>query len=214
LPDGGSFADDEAVPIDLPYAQPDSTRPPNAAPALSPEQLNALAVGQALYQPIRRAVGYARFDGWSVAILAGLTAICSLTSPVTLLLGVGMGAVAWFELREAKRLAAGDVNAPRRLAYNQLALAGLLIGYAAWQLIAGVDTSELDAMRSQLGGDPAVTQMLDSLATGIPLVIYGTLIVAAVLIQGATALFYLSRRKAVEAYVRATPEWARPIVSR
>lgn len=198
----------------LPYAQP---RPLVATPppaALTPEQLNAIATGQALYKPIRRAVTYARFDGWTVAVFAILTGICSITSPLTLMLGIGMGIVAWFELREASRLAAGDVRSPKRLAMNQLALAGLLIAYAAVRLFQGTDSAEMETIRSQLGGDPAMMEMVESVGELIPKLVYGTLIVVAVFVQGGTALFYLSRRKAVEAYVRQTPDWVRAMMSR
>jgi hypothetical protein len=181
---------------------------------LSPEQSNALAVGQALYRPIRRAVLYARFDGWTIGVFAALTVVCGISSPTTLLLGGGMGIIAWFELRQATRLAMGDVDASRRLALNQVALAGLLIAYAIWQMFRGADNAELDMIRSQLGGaDPAMAEMIESIARVLPIVVYGTLIIVAVCVQGGTALFYRSRGKAVDAFVRKSPEWVRAFIA-
>ena len=180
--------------------------------ALSPEQLHALNVGQTLYRPIGRAVSYARFDGWSVAVFAILTGGCGITSPTTLILGVGMGAVAWYELRQASRVASADRSAPKRLALNLLALSALLVGYAVVRLFQGIDAGELAMIRGQLAAaDPAMADMVESMATLISRLVYGTLIVVSICLQGGTALFYHSRRKAVEAYLRGTPEWVRTI---
>lgn len=198
----------------LPYAHPASAARTSPIPiALTPEQLTALTVGQTLYRPIRRAVFYAKFDGWSVAVFAMLTTVCSLTSPPALILGIGMGVVAWVELREANRLAVGDERSPRRLAINQGALASLLIGYALWQLTHSADSTEMESIRSQLSGDPAAMKLVSTMSELIPRLVYGTLIIVAILMQGGTALYYLSRRKAIDAYLRGTPAWVRALPS-
>ncbi len=124
-----------------------------------------------------------------------------------------MGVVAWVELREANRLAVGDERSPRRLAINQGALASLLIGYALWQLTHSADSTEMESIRSQLSGDPAAMKLVSTMSELIPRLVYGTLIIVAILMQGGTALYYLSRRKAIDAYLRGTPAWVRALPS-
>ena len=38
-------------------------------------------------------------------------------------------------------------------------------------------------------------------------VMYGTLAAVAIFVQGGTALYYLSRRRLIEQYLRETPAW-------
>jgi hypothetical protein len=78
-----------------------------------------------------RTAGVARFSGWTMAIFAGLTIAGSLCGDIgALLLGIGLGVAAFNELRGARLLRQFDARGPRRLGYNQLGLAGLLVVYA------------------------------------------------------------------------------------
>jgi hypothetical protein len=100
----------------------------------------------------------------------------------------------------------------RKLALNQLAMATLLIVYALVNLARGPDASGLAEVKRQLGGlDPATIDMVENLSNSLEKLVYGALIAIAVLVQGGTALFYLSRKKYVERYVADVPEWARSL---
>jgi len=185
---------------------------------LSPEQWQALVDAQALYRPVRRAVRYARFDGWTVGAFAVLTAVCGLSSPVGLLLGAGMGTVAFVELRAASRLRRDlDVAAPRTLGVNQLALGLMLIGYACYGLWAGFGTSNLEDALRQAGIGPDqmrdLQQTIGNLQQLVTRLVYGTLIAVAVLCQGGTALYYFSRAKHVRRYLQHAPPWARQMIA-
>jgi hypothetical protein len=131
-----------------------------------------------------------------------------LFSFVGLLLGAGMMAVAYVEIRGAKRLRQLDPAAPKTLAWNQVFLGALLFAYAVfslWRIYTG--RTELAA---QLNAYPELADIagdVERLSKLIGLLIYGTLIAVAIFGQGGTALFYLTRRKYIDAYLRETPQW-------
>ncbi|MEA2709100.1 MAG: hypothetical protein QOF78_1701 [Phycisphaerales bacterium] len=179
-----------------------------AAPGLSPEQLKQITDARNRSKKIRKGVNVALFDGWSIAIFAGLTLLSGLFSFVGLLLGAGMAAAAFIELKGVKRLRALDLDAPKTLAWNQVFLGGLLFTYAVYSLWT-VYTGRTE-LATQLDAYPEMAYMaanVSDLARLIGTLVYGTLIVVAVVCQGGTALFYLSRRKYMEAYLRETPQW-------
>jgi hypothetical protein len=119
-------------------------------------------------------------------------------------MGMGMAAIAWYEFDGAARLRRLDPAAPKRLGYNQLAFAGLIIAYALWSLHAELNggelSQELAQYKDQLGDMEGLTRM-------IAFAVYGTLIAVAVLAQGGTALYYFSREKHIRQYVVSTPPW-------
>src|SRR5687767_15806036 len=114
-----------------------SSSAPSSAPASSPlseEQLRQLAGANLALRKIRRVVSIARFDGWTVAIFAALTALFGLTNPLTLVIALVMACIGIIELRGAQRLERLDPRATRTLGLNQLALGALLILYALGQI--------------------------------------------------------------------------------
>jgi hypothetical protein len=182
---------------------------PSQAPGLAPEHLHQLAEARQRAKPIRRAVTVATFDGWATAIFGGLTFLFGIFSWIGVLLGAAMLAIAFVEFRGAKRLRQLDATAPASLGINQLALGGALLMYAAfslWNVFHGGGY-----LSEQLGNSPEHSQMglgsIESLARSIGVLIYGTLAAVAVFGQGGTALYYFTRRKHVEAYLRDTPPW-------
>lgn len=157
---------------------------------------------------IRRAVAYATFDAWTIAIFAALTILFGIFSPIGLAIGVAMAIVAFFEFRGAAQLRKLDTAAPRRLALNQCFLGLVLLTYAAyalWQVF-----TESNPLLDQLGPQlqSAGLQLdLKQLTRTVGLLIYGSLALIAILGQGGTALYYLTRRNHLEAYLRNTPTW-------
>jgi hypothetical protein len=178
---------------------------------MSAEQVQALVDGRSRFGPIRKAIRYAQIDGWSIAVFAMLTALCGISSPVNLLLGAAMGTIAWVELHESARLKQAATGALRRLSYNQLALAGVLIIYAIWQLWHGSDLTDIQSLKNQVGADNQTVKMMESLGSLINTLVYGILIVIAVFVQGGTALYYRSREKYLRQYLTQTPDWARAL---
>ena len=198
-----------STPPPIPFVPPiASTSAPPPPAGLSPEQFQQIAEARSRAEKIRRGVLVALFDAWTVAIFAGLTLLGGLFHWIGLLLGAGMAAVAYVEFRGVKRLRRLDPSAPKTLAWNQVFLGSLLFAYAVyslWRIFAG-----RSALATQLAAYPELSMLaidVDHLTKTIGLLIYGTLIAVALFGQGGTALFYLSRRRHVEAYLRDTPKW-------
>jgi hypothetical protein len=172
------------------------------------EHLQQLAAAKAAGKRIARAVTVAQFDGWSVGAFAALTLLFGFTSVSGILIAAGMGAVAFLELRGAARIRLLQPEAARGLGFNQLALGGLLIAYAAWQIFSHLTgTGEYAQLAAS---DPQLGQMLapvEDLTRMIVVGVYAGLIVASLVAQGGLAMFYFSRVKHIRAYVRQTPEW-------
>ena len=195
------------VPVGYPPFAATAT-PPGATPGLSPEQLKQIADARLRSKKIRKGVSVAMFDGWTVGLFGGLTLLFGMFSPVGALLGAGMLAVAYVELRGAKRMRLLDPQSPRVLAWNQVVLGTLLLAYAAYSLWT-ISTGRTD-MQAEIAKYPELTDVvgdLDRLSKLIGLLVYGTLMAVAIFGQGGTALFYLSRKKHIEAYLRETPPW-------
>ena len=177
-------------------------------PGLTPDQLKQIADARLRSKKIRKGVSVAMFDGWTVGLFGGLTLLFGMFSIVGALLGAGMLAVAYVELRGAKRMRLLDPQAPRLLAWNQVVLGGMLLAYASYSLWT-IYTGRTD-LQEQIAKYPELTDVMgdmDRLAKLMGLLVYGTLMSVAIFGQGGTALFYLSRKKHIEAYLRETPSW-------
>lgn len=183
--------------------------PVQQPPAFTPEQMKQLAEARRVGAKVRRAMRVATLSGWTISIFAGLTILFSLFDPAGLVLGLGMGVVGWMELQGAARLRRLDPTAAGALAYNQLILGVLLLGYAAWGLYHALGAPMM-AMDPALAASPEVAAMMrpyEGLARLISLVVYVTLAVVAVFGQGGAAWYYASRGKYIREYVQHTPAW-------
>ena len=181
-----------------------------ALPQFTPENLVELDSARRGARKVRRAVSVANFDGWTLAIFGAITLAMGLSDATNILLSLGLGAVAYVELRNAARLKRLQADAARTLGFNQLALAGILIVYAVWQLHAA---SRPGGAAAAAGiSDPDIAQMLNSvqgqsLINSAVNAIYGALILIAVFAQGSMALYYFTRVRMIRAYVAKTPAW-------
>ena len=185
--------------------------PPLATPAfpqLSEEHLRQLATARSAVRKVRRAIAVASFDGWTIGAFGALTLLTGLTDLSGILMGAGMGAVAFVELRGAGQLRRLEPKAARMLAFNQLALAGILTLYALWRLHA--EMTGAGPFQAYKSADPQLARMLqpvESLTHLIALVLYGAMIALACFAQGGLALFYFTRGKHIDAYLAQTPPW-------
>ncbi len=189
-----------------------TTPPPLSSNSpFTPEQLAQMADARKAMKPIRRAVTMAQLDGWTLAVFAGLTVICGISSVSALLVGAGLGVIAYVELNSIKRLRQLDASVANTLGFNQLALAGVLIIYASYNLLypspALKDALANSGELQNAGLDPNLFKEFDSLGSLINQLVYGSLLVIAVGVQGSTALFYFRRKKMIETYLTKTPEW-------
>jgi hypothetical protein len=180
-----------------------------AVTAPSPQHLEQINAARIRGKKIKRCASTAMFSAWTIAIFGALTLVTSIGSFYGMMLGAGMCVLSHFEFRGAKEIRKLDPTAPRRLARNQMIMCVLLLAYSVGSLHSALTgPSDID---QQLGNDPEVRQMLgssigDMEKTGAVL-LYSLVGVAALLGCGGTALYYNSRKKFIEAYVRETPSW-------
>ncbi|NJD19624.1 MAG: hypothetical protein FIA95_10135 [Gemmatimonadetes bacterium] len=174
----------------------------DADPALTPEQLAAVEDARARAMGSLPAAKVAAFNGWTVGVLAALTVLFGLTSPVLLALGVGMGIVARNELRGRTLLRAFDPAGPRLLTRNQLGFMALVVAYCAWSLVrAYTRPAPQWAQLEELAGfEPEFIQGLVAAA-------YLAAILLTVLFVGLNARYYARRIPMLERYLADTPAW-------
>ena len=98
---------------------------------LTGEQLHAISQARWQGRKISRAAGVAAFSGWTMAVFAFITLLSGLFSFVSLMLGVGLSIVSYYELGGSKRLRALDDTAPILLGFNQIALLAIIVLYCS-----------------------------------------------------------------------------------
>jgi len=177
-------------------------------PQLSEENLRELTAARTALRKINRAISVARFDGWTIGIFAALTFLLGITELTSIVLGLGLGVIAFVELAGATRLRRLDPQAARMLGLNQLALACMLIIYAVCRI--HVELSGHGEFAAAAASDAALGQALqpyENLVRQLTMLFYGGLMAIAVFGQGGMALFYFKRRKHLQAYLDKTPAW-------
>jgi hypothetical protein len=175
---------------------------------LSAEHLRQMSDAHQRAKKVRRCVSVANFDGWSVGVFGGLTLLFGMFSFWGWFLGGGMLIIAYVELSTASRIRRLEPNAARRLGWNQIALACLLLTYAGWSLYQSIYGPDL--LASAAAEVPEVADMLvpySDLARMINVAVYVGLACVAIFAQGGTALFYFTREKHIRAYREQTPAW-------
>ncbi|HTV25706.1 MAG TPA: hypothetical protein VMG12_43720 [Polyangiaceae bacterium] len=197
------------------------TNAPTPSP-LDEAQLAVLGQTRAAQRKLRFAGFIALSNVIGLATFAFLSLVVDLFSLSLSLITIPLGVLAWNEARGRTLLLAGDASAPRRLAYNQLALLACVIvycihsAYAAWTGPSLLDTVLL--------ADPSIPDMLGDAANGAgtsldelshlgrvtALVVYGAVALGSAAVQGLTALYYRSLQPAVAA-LAAAPAWAREL---
>ncbi len=162
---------------------------------------------------IRKAARVASFNGWTTAVIAALSAPFALFSIAGCLVTVVLSVVAWNEFRGQNRLNKFDPSAATLLGWNQLGFLLMILLYCGWMIFTGIN--DKDSFTAELNSNPELSGLLGSsdqvgsLYELLVYAVYGTVIALSVIFQGLTALYYFTRRKHIEAYVRATPEWIR-----
>ncbi len=183
------------------------TAPPNAG-AISPEQLQAITLARHQGRKISRAAMVAAISGWTMAFFAAISILTGLFSLPSFLLGVGLGVVAYVELRGARALRAVDLAAPRTLALNQLGLLVIVIAYAGWNMVTAlVGPGPYDEQIAAGGAIADSLAPIDQLTRTITVAIYAAVIVGSMLAQGCAAAYYFTRRRHMTAYLQGTPKW-------
>jgi hypothetical protein len=186
-------------------ATPSPKLPAQAPPALTIEQLATFQKAERRAAKIRRAANVARTDGGITAFFAVCCLLSFCMGWENIVLGIIFTGVAINAFRGAKRLQKFDPDAATILMLNQVYLAGAIILYALYELHAAMvggsgSFKELEALGS-MGQDYA------NMERTVAYALYGVLIVGTIVGQGAMGLYYVTRRRLVEEYVKETPQW-------
>jgi hypothetical protein len=164
---------------------------------------------------IRKTARVASFNGWTTALIAAASAPFSFTSPVALILTVGLAIVAFNEFRGRKRLLNFEPSGATLLGWNQVAFLAMITAYCLWMLHSNLNDAgavsdelkgyaDLDATLGTSGGFAALYKQ-------IVVIFYGGVIGLSALFQGGTAAYYFRRRRAIEDFVAETPAWVRDV---
>ena len=179
---------------------------------LTPELRRELTLAKARAKAIRKAANVAAFNGWVTAVIAALSVPFALFSIAGFLVTCGLALVAYNEFRGRKRLLALDPSAATLLGWNQLGFLALISVYCLWMLFTNINS-----FSSQLQANPELEEALGSLGEFeglyrlVVVGLYGTVFVLSVIFQGLNALYYFTRRKYVDAYLRETPAYVQEI---
>ncbi len=201
-----------------PVAAPTAVTAPSGP--LSAEHLQQLAEANLRAKKLRSAGGVAMFNGIAIGIFSGISLLCGLVELaldgfdvtkldwLTVVMGAGLGLIAWNELRCRRRLRQFDPRGPRGLGLNQLCLLGLIVAYSAWMIgVALLGPNPYDEI---IRKEPLAANMLGSLGElyrNISIAIYGAMILGTLLFQGINSLYYFTRVSVLRRYLAQTPAW-------
>jgi hypothetical protein len=185
-----------------------STPGPDGPASFSPEQLQALAVARQRAGRISRAALVSALSGWTMAFFAAITFLSGLFSWPALLIGAALGVIAYAELRGSRGLRRFDLEAPRRLGYNQIALGVLLVAYGTWGLVhALVATSPYESYLAAGGQVAEMLEPIDRLNRAITVIVYLAVILVGMAAPAFGSVYYFTRRRHIVAYLDQTPDW-------
>ena len=186
--------------------------PPTPHAPLTQELRHELALAKDRTKAIRKAARVAAFNGWTTGIVAAISAPFALFSVEGFVMAVGLAIVAYNEFRGRKRLLAFEPASSTFLGWNQIGFFSLIAGYCLWMIYASIGS-----LAAELHAYPELENALgsldgfDGLYRSFVICFYGTVILLSAVFQGLNAVYYFTRRKYVEAYLRETPAWVQEI---
>jgi hypothetical protein len=175
---------------------------------LSANNLRELELAQRRAKRIRRAIGVARFNGWTIGSFAGLSLLLGIFSLTSLLVGLALAVVSYNEFSGAKALQRFDSAAPRRLGLNQIGLCCVVILYSLWSIYSTLTgPNPYEAAMAAGGQAVEILGSIEQLQNTLTFGVYGAVIVLSIIFQGGMAWYYFTRKRLVRGYVSETPGW-------
>jgi hypothetical protein len=179
---------------------------------MAPELAHELALAKGRAKSIHKAASVAAFNGWATGIIAACSLPFAPFSAEGFFMAVALVIVAYNEFQGRKRLLAFDPASAKFLGWNQVSFLLLITVYCGWMLWSsrGAFAAEIEAhpeFEEALGSLDEFERLYQSLVVGF----YGTVILLSASFQGCNAVYYFTRRKHIEAYLRETPAWVQEI---
>jgi len=178
----------------------------------TPEQIAVWHAGRRHRRAIDKTIGVAGFNAWSTAIVAGLAVPFVAFSPSFegVFVLVGLAWVAYQEFKGRRMLRALDEAGAKHLAINQLIFLGVICIYCAWSLVRVFqDSGRLSEIMSRVPQYAELIREMPHLPRYVGVALYVGVIVGTFIFQGGTAIYYITRRNHVRAYVHDTPQWVK-----
>ncbi len=176
---------------------------------LSAEHVRVIASSVKRRRKIKRAASVASFNGWSAAVFAAISLPFGFWSMTALVIGVGLGVIAFNEFYGRRMLQRMDLRGPVLLGWNQIGFALLLLCYCAWSVYSMVMNPS--TVSDQLGALPpemaSMVGSIEEMTLMLTYLTYGTVAMVSLIIFGGNAWYYFSRRKWMKSYLNETPRW-------
>lgn len=160
-----------------------------------------------------RAAGVATFNAWSLAVAAAVSLPFAFFSVTGALMFTVLGVTAIVEFHGRKLLRAMDLRGPVMLTCNQAALGAAVILYAAVQLHAAMTgEGHYAAVLAQAPELAASLGPIEGLIRQVEVGTYALLIAGTLAFQGGMAMYYITRRPHLRAYLADTPAWVTEVL--
>ena len=168
---------------------------------LRAEEREALRIAnERVNKQILGAAKVATVNAWTLAVFGGLSVMAGVFSLTALVVGAGMLAFAWNEFRGRSLLRKLDLEGPRVLAWNQIALAGGVLVYCAWSSYQAWAGDELAQFEDALGVSAEEVARL-------AILVYAVVFLVTAVVLGFTARYHFMREQRLEQYLGETPGW-------
>ncbi len=185
-----------------------------ATPPISPAQRHELEAADVREARFLLAWKLAAWYSVGLGLCAAFAVVSALFDPAAVLVALVLGVLASIEARGRTLLLDYRPRGLRWLWVNQTALVALVWLYAGARIYAALHApspvAEVLRDRPELADALAGTDIAESsqqlYQTGI-ILFYAVLIAATSIFQGGAAIYYFTRRAALEAFLRDTPAW-------
>ncbi|MFW6153877.1 MAG: hypothetical protein ACOC95_01535 [Planctomycetota bacterium] len=182
---------------------------------LTGEQMQAVVLARRQAAKLRSAAKVALVNGVLLAVFSGLSllfvlgeAVFGSFDAVGAVMCVGLGALAWNELRGRRLLRRFSLRAPSVLGWNQVMLLGLIVAYAAWMMASALlGPNPYDEVVRRVPQAARLVGDMGRLYRVMAIALYGGLIVGTLIFQGLNARYYFTRARLLRSYLARTPAW-------
>lgn len=192
----------------IPFPNAGALRSDNSLAPLGPEHHEAIQAANLRVKKVARAARVAGFNGWALGIMATFSLLFGIVSWSSLVIGAVLALLSFNEFRGRRSLRNIRLEAANILGWNEVILVALILLYSAWGMYDVFAAPSASAQYAQYGAEvQEMMQPYDSIYSAASIAMYGGIAFLGLVIQGATALYYFSRRKYIVRYLRETPEW-------
>ena len=188
--------------------EPQRLPPPIERCPLSGEHFRQIAEANCRAHKALRPAKLAALNGWVTAVSAGGCVLMAWADPMLLLWAAGLAWIAWGEFAGRRKVRRFDPEGATRLAWNQLALMGIVVTYAAWGLHGALTGPNPYAGQAAAVPEAAATlNSIGRLYLVLRASVYGALIGGSLLMQGLAAWYCWACAKRIRSHVTITAPW-------